>query len=161
MNQKTKTIGLFTILSLAMVAIAPSLVGDAQATRPSADADAIPLNTEQLQEQAVRPEPRPVSLELIQLEFTNGNTSVKEEYKASTAPTDDDGIKSYKVAYVVANQGDGKVRNIEVVFSSDSETVQATLSGELDGNNSVVSTSIKAIDPNSIDAAIGSFEIIN
>ena len=75
MNQKTRTIGLFTILSLAMVAIAPSLIDDAEANPSSRpEAQTSPLNGQQLQEQALAPVLEPVSLVLVQMEFSDANT---------------------------------------------------------------------------------------
>jgi len=161
MNQKTRTIGLFTILSLAMVAIAPSLIDDAEANSSSRpEAQTPPLNYQQLQEQALKQVLEPVSLVLVQMEFTDANTSVKEKYTKSTAPIGRDGIESFTVAYYVINEGDGDVKNVEVLFKSDIETVQTKITGNADTRNTV-STSIKAIDPNSIDATIVSFEVIN
>ena len=65
------------------------------------------------------------------------------------------------MAFVVINEGDGEVRNVEVLFESDFETVQIENKGKLEGKNSLVSAEIKAIDPNSIRASIEGFEVIN
>ena len=160
MTQKTKTIGLLTILSLAMVAVAPSLIGDAQATRSNVGT-VPPLNQEQIQEQTAKPAPEPPSLTLIQLEFTNGNSDETKPYTKGNVPADRNGIESFRTAFVVANQGSGEVRNIEVEIESDVETIKTELVGQLEAKSSVISTTIKAIDPNSITATIKGFEIVN
>ena len=46
MNQKTKAIGLFTILSLAMVAISPSLAADVFANTSNKGGEKPPLNSD-------------------------------------------------------------------------------------------------------------------
>jgi len=59
----------------------------------------------------------------------------------------------------VVNSGDGDVRNVEILVSSDTETVSATLQGFLDAKHSIIAVEIKAVDPASINAEIVSFQI--
>ena len=181
MNQITKYIGLLAILPLVMVAIAPNLIGEADA-RGAQDIPFDPVSKAAPGHQGANPsttvpeqstrgaqaqEAEPVLLSLKQIELRDDS---RQQNKADLAFTsskkmvtrgDDFGIETFRAIYVIVNEGDGDVRNVEIQISSDFETVQAKLLGNLDTKHSVVTANIKAVDPASINAEIVGFEIRN
>jgi len=181
MNQVTKYIGLLAILPLAMVALAPSFIGEADA-RGAQDIAFDPVSkaapghqgaqaSTTIPEHSTRgaqaQEAEPVLLSLKQIELRE---DARQQNKADLGFTsskkmvpkgDDFGIETFRAIYVIVNEGGGDVRNVELQISSDFETVQAKLLGNLDTKNSVVSVDIKAVDSASINAEILGFEIRN
>ncbi len=181
MNKTLKNIGLLAILPLVMVAIAPNFIGEADA-RGAQDIPFDPVSKaapghkgaqtsttvpEHSTRGAQAQEAEPVSLSLKQIEL-NDDTRQQNKADVPTKSTkgfvpkaDDFGIETFRTIYVIANEGGGDVRNVEIQVSSDFETVQAKLLGNLDDKNSVVTVMIKAVDPASINAEIVGFEIRN
>jgi len=180
MNQITKYIGLLAILPLVMVAIAPNLIGEVDA-RGAQDIPFDPVSkdapghqgaqTSTIPEHSTRgaqaQEAEPVSLSLIPIELRD---DTRQQNKADVAQKttkgfvpkgDDFGIETFRTIYVIANEGGGDVRNVEIQVTSDFETVQAKLLGNLDSKHSTVTVMIKAVDPASINAEILGFEIRN
>ena len=181
MNQITKYIGLLAILPLVMVAIAPNLIGEADA-RGAQDIPFDPVSKaapghqgaqtsitvpEHSTRGAQAQEAEPVSLSLNQIELRD---DTRQQNKADVAQKttkgfvpkgDDFGIETFRTIYVIANEGGGDVRNVEIQVTSDFETVQAKLLGNLDSKHSTVTVMIKAVDPASINAEILGFEIRN
>ena len=181
MNKTLKNIGLLAILPLVMVALAPNFIGEADA-RGAQDIPFDPVSKAAPGHQGAQPsttvpehstrgpqaqEAEPVSLSLKQIEL-NDDTRQQNKADVPTKSTkgfvprgDDYGIETFRAIYVIANEGDGDVRNVELQVSSDFETVQAKLLGNLDIKHSTVTVMIKAVDPASINAEIVGFEIRN
>jgi hypothetical protein len=146
MKQITKYIGMFAILPLVMVALAPNYIGDAEA-RDSVNRD------------VVLADPVPdVDLTLKQVfePQESDTTSVKtERYSSETS----DSI-TYQVVYIVSNSGETDVKNVMISVQSDTETVDADLSGSKSGrNSSLITVFVEASDPSSITAKIVGFEV--
>jgi len=181
MNKTLKNIGLLAILPLVMVALSPNFIGEADA-RGAQDIPFDPVSKaapghsgaqtsttvpEHSTRGAQAQEAEPVSLSLKQIELRD---DTRQQNKADLSFTsskkivprgDDFGIETFRTIYVIANEGGGDVMNVELQISSDFETVQAKLLGNLDNKNSVVTANIKAVDPASINAEIVGFEIRN
>ncbi len=179
MNQKLKNIGLLAILSLVTVSLSGSFLNEAEArgvvVTSSIDDDQFkghsgnsaaaqtPEPSAKAQ-QVARADTEAVSLSLEEFEFDGKSTNVSND--ATTQNTsrfepraDDYSLETFEAIYSVVKSGDGDVRNIEILVSSDTETVSAQLSGKLDVKHSVIAVEIKAVDPASISAEIISFEI--
>jgi hypothetical protein len=157
-----------------MVAIAPNLIGEADARGveviPSSSddrfkghsGDSVAAQTPEPSAKAqkvAQAETEPVSLSLEQMEMTGKSTDVTTNFatkstKGFVPRGDDYGLDTFNVIYMITNEGDGDVRNVELLIESDFETVQAKLIGKLDPKHSVVSATIKAIDYASITAQI-------
>jgi len=179
MNNKLKNIGLLAILSLVTVSLSASFLNEAeargvvvtssieddrfkghsgnsavaQAPEPSAKA-----------QQVARADTEAVSLSLVEFEFDGKSTNVSSEAptqntKKFVPRADDYGLEAFESIYRVVNSGDGDVRNVVILVSSDTETVSGQLIGQLDAKHSVIAVEIKAVDPASISAEIISFEI--
>ena len=181
MNKTLKNIGLLAILPLVMVAIAPNLIGEADA-RGAQDIPFDPVSKAAPGHQGANPsttvpehstrgaqaqEAEPVLLSLKQIELRD---DTRQQNKADLGFTsskkivprgDDFGIETFRAIYVIVNEGDGNAKNVELQVSSDFETVQVERLGNLDTKNSVVTVMIKAVDPASINAEIVGFEIRN
>ena len=180
MNKITKYIGLLAILPLVMVAIAPNLIGEADA-RGAQDIPFDPVSkaapghqgatSTTVPEHSTRgvqaQEAEPVTLSLKQIELRD---DTRQQNKADLSFTsskkivprgDDFGIETFRAIYVIATEGDGDAKNVELQVTSDFETVQVERLGNLDTKNSVVTVMIKAVDPASINAEILGFEIRN
>ena len=100
----------------------------------------------------VAPEPEPVSLSLQQIAVHDPISRTDKDL----AVTGD--LKTFSVIYYVVNVGGGDVQNVEILVSSDAETVSGLLEGFLDPTHSIISVAIKAYDPFSITAEIVRFE---
>jgi len=180
MNTKLKNIGLLAILSLVTVSLSGSFLNEAEArgvvVTSSIDDDRFkghsgnsaaaqtPEPSAKAQQVAQAAETEAVSLSLEEFEFDGKSTNVSND--ATTQNTsrfepraDDYSLETFESIYRVVNSGDGDVRNVEILVSSDTETVSATLQGFLDAKHSVIAVEIKAVDPASISAEIISFQI--
>ncbi len=180
MNQKLKNIGLLAILSLVTVSLSASSLTEAEArgvvVTSSIEDDRFkghsghsvtaqtPEPSAKAQQVAQATETEAVSLSLEEFEFDGKSTNVSNDattqnVKKFVPRADDYGLETFNAIYSVVKSGDGDVRNIEIMVSSDTETVSAQLLGELDVKHSVIAVEIKAVDPASISAEIISFEI--
>ncbi len=180
MNQKQKLAGLLAILPLFLVVLSPNFIGEADA-RGAQDIPFDPVSkdapghqgsqTSTIPEHSTRgaqaQEAEPVSLSLKQIEFQDdtrqqNRADLEQKSTKGFVPRGDDyGIETFRAVYVIVNEGGGDVMNIELQISSDFETVQAKLLGNLDTKTSTVTAMIKAVDPASINAEIIGFEIRN
>ena len=146
MKQITKYIGMFAILPLVMVALAPNYIGDAEA-RDSVNRD------------VVLADPVPdVNLTLKQTyePQTSDLTSVESSRYAQESS---DSV-TYRVVYHVSNSGETDVKNVKISVHSDTETVDADLVGSKAGrNSSLITVFVEASDPSSITAKIVGFEV--
>jgi len=180
MNQKTiKNIGLLAILSLVTVSLSGSFLNEAEArgvvVTSSIDDDQFkghsgnsaaaqtPEPSAKAQ-QVARADTEAVSLSLEEFEFDGKSTNVSNDattqnVKKFVPRADDYGLETFNAIYSLVKSGDGDVRNVQILVSSDTETVTGQLIGKLDAKHSVIAVEIKAIDPASISAEIVSFEI--
>ena len=161
MNQITKYIGLLAILPLAMVAIAPNYIGEADASNQHFVA------IEKLKVlNAVAEEPT-AELSLVQVfePIETKSFSVKvvghNPFTGFVPTSTADNAATYQVLYRVLNAVDSDVRNIEISVSSDTQTVSGELQGDLEIKRSIISVMIQAHDPASISAEIVDFDFKN
>jgi len=61
---------------------------------------------------------------------------------------------TFRVVYAVVNPADIDLRNVEILVTSDTESVKGQLFGDYDQKNSIISVMIDAIDPASVNAKI-------
>ena len=174
MNQKLKQAGLFAILAVFTISLTTGFVGEADArgvevesesTRSSeapghSGAKAAGQTPEQSTRGVQAQEAEPVSLSLKQMELRDetGNLAT-ESTKGFVSRADDYGLETFRAIYTIVNEGDGNVKNIEILVTSDTETVSVELQGNLDPKHSTITAMIKAVDPASINAEIVEFEI--
>ena len=179
MNTKLKNIGLLAILSLVTVSLSGSFLNEAEARGVvvtssieddrfkghSGDSAAAQTPEPSVKAQQVaQAETEAVSLSLEEFEFDGKSTNVSNDAPTQNTSrfeprADDYSLETFEAIYTLVKSGDGDVRNIEIMVSSDTETVSAQLLGELDAKHSVIAVEIKAVDPASISAEIISFEI--
>ena len=145
MKQITKYIGMFAILPLVMVALAPNYIGDAEAR------DSVNRNV-------VLADPVPdVNLTLKQT-FEPHESDESPVESSRYAQESSDSV-TYQVVYYVSNSGETDVKNIKISVQSDTETVDAELSGKLAPRSSTITVFVEASDPSSITAKIVGFEV--
>ena len=143
MNQKLKQVGLFAILAVFSMSLTTSFVGDAEASS-SKDSKFRALTEE------IKIDSSP-SLKLV---FIND---------PATRPGMDfvvsEKITTFNVVYAVVNPTNADLRNVEILVTSDIESVNAELRGSHDGDRSIISFQIDAVDPASVSAQITGYEI--
>ena len=138
MNQKLKQVGLFAILAVFSMSLTTSLVGDAEA---SSSKD---------------PKFR-AQLENIEVEGLPSLKQVTINDPATRPGTDfvvTGDVTTFKVVYNVLNPANIDLRNIEILVSSDTESVKVELRGNYDIKRSTISVEIDAVDPASVNAQI-------
>ena len=146
MKQITKYIGMFAILPLVMVALAPNYIGDAEA-RNSVDRD------------VVLPLPVPdVDLTITQVSEPQESDVTSVQTTRYTQESSDS--VTYRVVYNVSNSGETDVKNVMISVQSDTETVDAELIKSKSGrNSSLITVFVDAIDPSSISGKIVGFQV--
>jgi len=140
MNQKLKQVGLFAILAVFSMSLTTSFVGDAEASS-SKDSK---FRAQQLLENTVVE----VSPSLQQVLIKDPNTRPGTDFVVSGDVT------TFKVVYNVVNPTNIDLRNVEILVSSDTESVKGELRGSYAKDHSIISIEIDAIDPASINAKI-------
>ncbi len=157
MNQKLKYVGLLAILPLMTVALSPDLIGTAAAlSRTELSALIVAQNTQA--------EPAPevdLSLRILgeaQM-VDNGESKQTSDYLKNHPDARDDPVPTFRTIIKVSNAADSNVRNVEILVTSDTETIQTELQGNLVPKHSMVTAMIKATDPASINAKIIGFEL--
>ncbi len=145
MNQKLKQVGLFAILAVFSMSLTTSFVGDAEASS-SKDSK---FRAQQLLENTVVE----VSPSLQQVLIKDPNTRPGTDFVVSGDVT------TFKVVYNVVNPANIDLRNVEILVTSDTESVKGELNGNYDIKRSIISVNIDAVDPASINAQIIGFEI--
>ena len=146
MKQITKYIGMLAILPLVMVALAPNYIVDAEA-RNSVDRD------------IVLPDPVP-DVELTLTQVSEPQLSTESSVKASRPAQESSDSVTYRVVYKITNFGETNVKNVMISVQSDTETVDAELSGSKSGrNSSLITVFVDAIDPSSISGKIVGFQV--
>jgi len=154
MNQKIKYVGLFAILPLMAIALSPDLIGTADA-----------LTRKEIHSlQAVQEQSTPevdLSLRILgeaQM-VDNGESKQTSDYLKNHPDARDDPVPTFRTIIKVSNAADSNVRNVEILVTSDTETIQTELQGNLVQKHSMVTAMIKATDPASINAKIIGFEL--
>ncbi len=138
MNQKLKQVGLFAILAVFSMSLTTSLVGDAEA---SSSKD---------------PKFR-AQLENIEVEGSPSLKQVTINDPATRPGTDfvvTGDVTTFKVVYNILNPANIDLRNVEILVTSDTESVTAELRGNYDIKRSTISVEIDAVDPASVNAQI-------
>ncbi len=143
MNQKLKQIGLFAILAVFSMSLTTGFVGDAEA---SSSKD--PKFRALIEEFKIDSSP---SLKLV---FINDPAT-----RPGTDFVVSEKITTFNVVYAVVNPTNADLRNVEILVTSDIESVNAELRGSHDGNRSIISFQIDAVDPASVSAQITGYEI--
>jgi len=140
MNQKLKQVGLFAILAVFSMSLTTSFVGDAEASS-SKDSK---FRAQQLLENPVVE----VSPSLQQVLIKDPNTRPGTDFVVSGDVT------TFKVVYNVVNPDNIDLRNVEILVTSDTESVKGELRGNYDKTHSTITLEIDAIDPASVKAEI-------
>ena len=140
MNQKLKQVGLFTILAVFSMSLTTSFVGDAEASS-SKDSK---FRAQQLLENPVVE----VSPSLQQVLIKDPNTRPGTDFVVSGDVT------TFKVVYNVVNPDNIDLRNVEILVTSDTESVKGELRGNYGKTHSTITLEIDAIDPASVKAEI-------
>jgi len=138
MNQKLKQAGLFAILAVFTMSLTTSFVGDAEA---SSSKD---------------PKFR-AQLENIEVETSLSLHQVTAQDPATRPGTDfvvTGDVTTFSVVYAILNPANIDLRNVEILVTSDTESVKGEISGEYDNRHSTISLKIDAVDPASVNAKI-------
>ena len=143
MNQKLKQVGLFAILAVFSMSLTTSFVGDAEAS--SSKDPKFRVLIEEL-----KTESSP-SLKLVSI--NDPATRPGTDFVVSEK------ITTFNVVYVVVNPTNVDLRNVEILVTSDIESVNAELRGSHDGKRSIITFEIDAVDPASVSAQITGYEI--
>ncbi len=143
MNQKLKQIGLFAILAVFSMSLTTSFVGDAEAS-----------SSKDPKFRALTEEIKIDSSPSLKLVFINDPAT-----RPGTDFVVSEKITTFNVVYAVVNPTNADLRNVEILVTSDIESVNAELRGSHDGNRSIISFQIDAVDPASVSAQITGYEI--
>jgi len=68
-------------------------------------------------------------------------------------------VTSFTVVYAVVNPANVDLRNVEILVTSDTESVRGEMFGNYDKDHRSISVTIDAVDPASVNAKIIGFEI--
>ena len=140
MNQKLKQVRLFAILAVFSMSLTTSFVGDAEASS-SKDSK---FRAQQLLENTVVE----ISSSLQQVLIKDPNTRPGTDFVVSGDVT------TFKVVYNVVNPANIDLSNVEILVTSDTESVKGELRGNYAKNHSVITIEIDAVDPASVNAEI-------
>ena len=138
MNQKLKQAGLFAILAVFTMSLTTSFVGDAEALSIKAEHKAQLL--EKLKVEA--------SPSLLQVIVHDPATKAGKDFVVTGDVT------TFTAVYAVLNPANIDLRNVEILVTSDTESVKGELRGNYDKKHSVISVTIDAVDPASVNAKI-------
>jgi len=187
MNQKLKQVGLFTILAVFSMSLTTSFGGNDEAFATQADVPSQPTEghpkadgrdnafgkdaKSEVSEASSDPR-RPASGP------TEGHPKAhQEDLKVDVLPslkqvTINDSatrpgmdfvvtgdVTTFKVVYAVVSPANIDLRNVEILVTSDTESVNAELRGSHNGDRSIISFEIDAVDPASVSAQITGYEI--
>jgi len=140
MNQKLKQAGLFVILAVFSMSLTTSFVGDAEASSskdPKFRAQQASLEVEAL-----------TSPSLLQVIVQDLNTRPGTDFVVTGDVT------TFKVVYAVLNSADIDLENVEILVTSDTESVKGEQEKSTNTKFSTVTVEIDAVDPASISAKI-------
>ncbi len=139
---------MLAIVAMFALATVPGSIDEADAAREKTE-NAVPIELEPDVDLSLKQATEPRQSSLVPTETTKG-------YEPKSSDSD---AVTYQVAYRIQNDGTTDVKNITISVQSDTETVEAKLSGELDVKRSIITVFVKAIDPATIEAKIVGFEI--
>jgi len=146
MKQITKYIGMFTALSLVMIALAPNYIGDVEARNSVARDVVLPV-----------PEP---DVDLTLTQVLEPQVSTESSVKTTRYTEESSDSVTYRVVYKITNFGETDVKNVMISVQSDTETVDADLLGSKSGrNSSLITVFVEASDPSSITGKIVGFQV--
>ena len=140
MNQKLKQAGLFAILAVFTMSLTTSFVGDAEAS--SSKDSKFRAQQASLEVEAL------ATPSLQQVMINDPATRPGTDFVVSGDVT------TFKVVYNVLNPDNIDLRNVEILVSSDTESVKGELSGSYAKDHSIISIEIDAVDPASVNAQI-------
>ena len=152
MNQKLKQAGLFAILAVFTMSLTTSFVGDAEASPQSRGE--VPSGTTEL---SVKAEHKAQLLEKLKVEASISLQQIIVQDSATKAGKDfvvTGDATTFRVVYGVLNPANIDLRNVEILVTSDTESVKGELRGNYDKKHSVISVTIDAVDPASVNAKI-------
>ena len=187
MNQKLKQVGLFTILAVFSMSLTTSFGGNDEAFATQADLPSQPTEGNPKAEGRDNAFGNDAKSEVSKSSSdprrpasgpTEGNPKAhQEELKVDSSPslklvvisdpatrpgTDfvvSEKITTFNVVYAIVNPTNVDLRNVEILVTSDIESVKAELRGSHDGDRSIISFEIDAVDPASVSAQITGYEI--
>ena len=146
MKQITKYIGMFAIVAMFTLATVPGSIDEAEARENS-------------NKKVVLSEPAlDVDLRIVAALEPQQSSDEPAIQARAQVDSDSDAV-TYRVVYTIHNFGTTDVRDVTISVQSDTETVEAILSGGLDSRHSILTAFVKAIDPAMIEAKIVGFEI--
>ena len=140
MNQKLKQAGLFAILAVFSMSLTTSFVGDAEASSskdPKFRAQQASLEVEAL-----------TSPSLLQVIVQDLNTRPGTDFVVTGDEV------TFKLVYMVLNPADIDLRDVEILVTSDTESVKGEVFGDYDKRRAMISVMIDAVDPASVNAQI-------
>ena len=138
MNQKLKQAGLFAILAVFTMSLTTSFVGDAEAL-------------------SIKAEHKAQLLEKLKVEASTSLQQITVHDPATKAGKDfvvTGDVTTFTAVYAVLNPANIDLRNVEILVTSDTESVKAELIGDFDRKYSIISVEIDAVDPASVNAKI-------
>ena len=147
MKQVTKYIGMLAIAAMFAIATVSGSINEAEA-KLVRDKHVVQAEAE-----------LDVDLSVKQIfEPRKADTGFKTT-KGFTPASSDSDVITYKVVYRIQNDGATDVKNVIISVQSDTETVDAKLSGKLDVKHSTITVLVKAVDSALLDAKIVGYEI--
>ena len=132
MNQKIKYIRLFTILPLAMVALAPELIGDTYAQISEGNPSIVSNEV---------PKIDPPIIRIVSI--TNFSAESENIFNA----------------IFQLSAGNENIEDVQIVIESDSDIIWTIVNGLFAHDSSINSVKIQALDPISITAIIVDYQI--
>ncbi len=138
MNQKLKQVGLFAILAVFTMSLTTSFVGDAEAS-------------------SIKDSKFRALIEELKIDSSPSLILVSINDPATRPGTDfvvSEKITPFKVVYAVVNPSNIDLRNVEILVTSDTESVKGELRGSYAKDHSIISIEIDAVDPASVNAEI-------
>ncbi len=152
MNQKLKQAGLFAILAVFTMSLTTSFVGNSEAFATRADTPAGPTDGH----------PRAETRDAI----ASGDFKVEALPSLSQVTISDSATRpgtdfvvtgdenTFKVVYAILNPADIDLRNVDILVTSDTESVKGEVFGDYDKRRAMISVMIDAVDPASVKAKI-------
>ncbi len=157
MNKKLKQAGLFAILAVFTISMTTSFVGDAEATPQYRSEAGEPV------ELSIRAQQHAQTVESFKVEASPPSLQLMAVHDPTTRSDSDfnvtGDVKTFTAVYVVVNPANIDLRNVEILVTSDTESVKGWLVGTYDANHRTISVMIDAVDPASVNAEIQGFEI--
>ena len=151
MNQKLKQVGLFAVLAVFTLSLTTSLVSDVEATSKYDNAETSPVEpsskaahmADLMNALRVGDDPS-----LQQIRVNDSSTKAGTEFVVTGDVT------TFKVSYFIVNPAGIDLRNVEILVTSDTESVEGEILGNYSTRNRILTVQIDAVDPASVDAKI-------